>query len=61
VIASFPRLLHPLAPLRYLRLRANGCPVHFYNRDRVEQLGRAHLPNYSVIPFHRDHLLVGDL
>ncbi len=58
LIASFPRRLHPLAPLRYVRLRATGCPVHFYDRGQVDALARQHLTSYRIVPFHRDHLLV---
>lgn len=60
VIASFPRRLHPLVPLRLVRLRAEGCPVHFYGRRHVEQLGRRHLDSFDVVGFGRDYLLVGN-
>lgn len=59
LIVSFPRRLHPLVPLRYVRLRAADCPVHFYSRSQVEALGRSHVPDYRVIGFGRDYLLVG--
>src|SRR6478672_12987691 len=48
VIASFPRLLHPLVPLRWARLRLEGCPVHFYQKQQVLALGRKYLRNAKV-------------
>jgi SAM-dependent methyltransferase len=60
VIASFPRRLHPLVPLRLARLRAEGCPVYFYGRRQVEELGQRHLDRFEVISFSRDYLLVGN-
>ena len=60
IVASFPKRYHPLVPLRWARLRAAGCPVHFYARGQVEALGRAHLRRPSVVSFKRDYLLVGE-
>jgi 2-polyprenyl-3-methyl-5-hydroxy-6-metoxy-1,4-benzoquinol methylase len=60
VIVSFPRLLHPLVPLRMMRLRASGCPVYFYRKADVERMGRAHLPRFEIVDFGRDYLLVGN-
>jgi SAM-dependent methyltransferase len=60
VVASFPKRVHPLVPLRWARLRAAGCPVHFYGRAQVEALGRANLRRPSVVSFKRDYLLVGE-
>lgn len=59
IIASFPKLVHPLVPLRYARLRSEGCPVWFYRRSQVAALGAKHLPDHEIIDFHRDYLLVG--
>jgi len=59
VVASFPRRLHVLVPMRYVRLRLASCPVYFYSRRQVEALGRAHLPGFRVEKFGRDYLLVG--
>jgi 2-polyprenyl-3-methyl-5-hydroxy-6-metoxy-1,4-benzoquinol methylase len=59
VVASFPRVMHPLVPLRWARLRLAGCPVHFYTRKKVERLAHAHLRAPRVVPFHRDYLVVG--
>jgi ubiquinone/menaquinone biosynthesis C-methylase UbiE len=60
VIASFPKLVHPLVPLRWARLTLSRCPVHFYRRQQVLDLGREHLENAKVLDFHRDYLLLGD-
>jgi SAM-dependent methyltransferase len=61
LVASFPKRWHPLVPLRWARLSAAGCPVHFYDRRQVQRLAEAHLPApYRVVPFHRDYLLVGE-
>lgn len=59
VVASFPKRMHPLVPLRWVRLRASGCPVYFYSRHQVDGFRRKFFPNASVISFHRDYLLVG--
>ncbi|MDQ4131311.1 MAG: class I SAM-dependent methyltransferase [Actinomycetota bacterium] len=58
-VISFPRLVHPLVPVRAARLRMNGCPVFFYRRNEVESFGRRHFPSSRVIPFDRDFLLLG--
>lgn len=60
VVVSFPKRFHPLVPLRWARLRAAGCPVHFYDRRQVEALGSAYLSRPSVVSFRRDYLLVGE-
>jgi ubiquinone/menaquinone biosynthesis C-methylase UbiE len=60
VVLSFPKRVHPLVPLRWARLRAAGCPVWFYAQREVEALGRGHLGQFRVVPFHRDWLLVGE-
>jgi 2-polyprenyl-3-methyl-5-hydroxy-6-metoxy-1,4-benzoquinol methylase len=38
VFCSFPVRWTARTPTRWLRLRLNGCPVHFYDRHRVESL-----------------------
>ncbi len=58
-VISFPRLLHPLVPVRAARLRMKECPVYFYRRDEVEALGRSHFPRSRVVMFDRDFLLLG--
>ncbi len=58
-VISFPRLIHPLVPVRAARLRMKECPVYFYRRNQVEALGRSHFPTSRVIMFDRDFLLLG--
>lgn len=58
LIVSFPKRYHTLVPLRFVRLRAAGCPVYFYSRADVERLGRAVGGSHEIVDFHRDFLLV---
>ena len=60
LVASFPKRWHALVPLRWARLRASGCPVHFYTRASVEALAAAAGLRAKVVPFHRDFLFVGE-
>ena len=60
VVVSFPRLVHPLVPLRAVRLRSAGCPVHFYTKAQVQRLADGALKRADVIPFKRDFLVVGE-
>ena len=59
VIASFPKRWHPLVPLRKIRLGMAGCPVFFYERSDVEELGREHLASFTVSTLGRDFMLIG--
>jgi SAM-dependent methyltransferase len=61
LVVSFPKLVHPLVPVRYVRLRREGCPVWFYKRTDIERLARAHTSSFEVVPFHRDYLLVAEV
>lgn len=61
LVVSFPKLVHPLVPVRAARLRLEHCPVFFYKRADVERLARAHTPTYEIVPFHRDYLLVAEV
>jgi SAM-dependent methyltransferase len=58
LIISFPKRYHALVPLRFVRLRAAGCPVYFYSKADVDRLGRLAGGSYEIVDFHRDHLLV---
>ena len=60
VVVSFPKLFHPLVPLRAVRLRRAGCPVHFYTRAQVQKLADGALKRAEVISFKRDYLVVGE-
>lgn len=57
VVASFPKKLHPLAPLRFARLRMRGCPVYYYTRRSIEALVRPHTDRYQITPLARDYML----
>ncbi|MEX0990921.1 MAG: methyltransferase domain-containing protein [Actinomycetota bacterium] len=59
VIVSFPKRWHPLVPLRKVRLSMEGCPVFFYGRAQVEELGRRHLTEFTVSTLGRDYMLIG--
>jgi 2-polyprenyl-3-methyl-5-hydroxy-6-metoxy-1,4-benzoquinol methylase len=59
LIASFPRRVHPLVPVRMARLRLNGCPVYFYLRNDVLKLGLDHVPSFEVFTLGRDFILTG--
>ncbi len=59
VVVSFPKKWHPLVPLRKVRLSMEGCPVFFYGRRQVEELGRRCLSEFAVSTLGRDFMLVG--
>jgi len=61
IIVSFPRLMQALTPLRFVRLRASGCPVFFYTRRQVDTFGRTYLRKFRVERLGRDYILVGNL
>ena len=59
LIASFPRRLHPLVPLRLARLRASGCPVYFYGLSEVRLLANSFLDEPDIFVLGRDFIVVG--
>jgi len=61
IVVSFPRRWHVLVPLRFVRLRASGCPVYFYDRRQVEAYGRAYCSQFRIERLGRDYMLVGNL
>jgi len=58
-IVSFPNKWHPLVPPRKIRLAMEGCPVFFYTRRQVEDLGRRYLEEFTVTTLGRDFMLIG--
>lgn len=58
VVVSFPRLLHPLVPIRWVRLRLAGCPVFFYTRRQIETLADSISSTYEITKLGRDYMLV---
>lgn len=61
LVVSFPKLVHPLVPLRAARLRMEHCPVYFYRHADVDRLARTHTSSFQIVPFHRDYLLVAEV
>ena len=56
---SFPRLWHPLTPIRKIRLLLNGCPVHFYSRSKITKLmNSAGLADYEIRKVARDYVVI---
>lgn len=60
VLASFPQRMHPLVPLRRIRLGRAGVPVFFYTHKDVSALAAPHLARFEVRRFGRDFLLAGE-
>lgn len=60
LLVSFPKRWHPLVPLRKVRLAMEGCPVFFYSKADVQELGERYLTGgYRIRPLGRDYLLIG--
>jgi 2-polyprenyl-3-methyl-5-hydroxy-6-metoxy-1,4-benzoquinol methylase len=59
LFASFPRLWHPLTPVRKTRLALNHCPVRFYSRRRIaNMMSQAGNNNYELRTVSRDFALI---
>jgi 2-polyprenyl-3-methyl-5-hydroxy-6-metoxy-1,4-benzoquinol methylase len=59
---SFPRLWHPLVPIRLVKFRVQRCPLFLYRRSEVDRIAHeAGLQTYRVERFHRDYLLVAKI
>jgi 2-polyprenyl-3-methyl-5-hydroxy-6-metoxy-1,4-benzoquinol methylase len=57
--ATFPRVWHPMTPVRKLRLALNHCPVRFYTRKRVMRLlNDAGFKNYEIRHVARDFIAI---
>ncbi len=57
--ASFPKLCHPMTPVRKTRLALNGCPVRFYSEGRLNRLindSGAKKPEIKTVS--RDYILI---
>jgi SAM-dependent methyltransferase len=56
--ASFPKLWHPMTPIRKIRLALNHCPVRFYSRRRIEKMIRdAGIKSFEIRSVARDFAL----
>jgi len=62
LIASFPKLWHPLTPIRKFRLTVlNNCPVRFYSLSQLKGLiNKAGRANYEIRSVARDYILIVD-
>jgi ubiquinone/menaquinone biosynthesis C-methylase UbiE len=59
LFASFPRLWHPMTPVRKIRLALNGCPVRFYSQRRITGImRRADFDKYEIRQVSRDFVLI---
>jgi cyclopropane fatty-acyl-phospholipid synthase-like methyltransferase len=59
LFASFPKLWHPMTPIRKLRLALNRCPVRFYSRKRIEKMLRtAGIRSFEIRSVARDYVLI---
>jgi ubiquinone/menaquinone biosynthesis C-methylase UbiE len=57
--ASFPKVWHPLTPIRKIRLALNKCPVRFYSRSRIIRLlAQAGQSHYELREVSRDFILI---
>jgi cyclopropane fatty-acyl-phospholipid synthase-like methyltransferase len=57
--ASFPKIWHPMTPIRKIRLMLNGCPVRFYSYGKIKKLvSEAGWSKYEIISVARDYILI---
>jgi cyclopropane fatty-acyl-phospholipid synthase-like methyltransferase len=57
--ASFPKLWHPMTPIRKVRLALNRCPVRFYSRKRIEKMiNAAGIGSFEIRTVSRDFVLI---
>jgi cyclopropane fatty-acyl-phospholipid synthase-like methyltransferase len=59
--ASFPKICHPMTPVRKIRLMFNGCPVRFYSYAKIEKLvSEAGWNKFEIISVARDYILIAN-
>jgi SAM-dependent methyltransferase len=59
--ASFPKIWHPMTPVRKIRLMLNSCPVRFYSYDKIIKLvSEAGWSKYEIISVARDYILIAN-
>ena len=57
--ASFPKVWHPMTPVRKTRLALNGCPVRFYSQGKIQRLATdAGWTNFEILSVARDYILI---
>lgn len=58
IAVSFPRLVHPLTPIRFVKFKTQDCPLFLYRRRDISRIAsEAGLKDFKVVAFHRDFLL----
>jgi 2-polyprenyl-3-methyl-5-hydroxy-6-metoxy-1,4-benzoquinol methylase len=56
---SFPKIWHPMTPIRKVRLTLNNCPVRFYSKERIKRLlAEAGCFEYDLREVSRDFILI---
>jgi ubiquinone/menaquinone biosynthesis C-methylase UbiE len=58
LFASFPRLWHPMTPVRKMRLALSGCPVRFYSYVQIsDMMRRVNCKRFEIRTVSRDFAL----
>ncbi len=59
LFVSFPRLWHPMTPVRKIRLALNNCPVRFYSRWQImEMIPKTDYKKLDLRTVSRDFTLI---
>jgi SAM-dependent methyltransferase len=59
LFVSFPRMWHPMTPVRKIRLALNHCPVRFYSRGEIVEMTReAGYDQFDLRTVSRDFTLI---
>lgn len=62
LFASFPKLWHPMTPVRKVRLALNSCPVRFYGRRQLKEVAKsAGASSFELRNVARDYILILNL
>lgn len=62
LVMSFPKSREWRAPIRRLRFRLLGCPLHLYSQAQVRRiLGQAGVTRYECIDLGRDYVVIADV
>jgi SAM-dependent methyltransferase len=56
---SFPKIWHPMTPIRKIRLTLNKCPVRFYSKSRINRLMKeAGCSEFELREVSRDFIVI---
>lgn len=56
---SFPKIWHPMTPIRKIRLALNKCPVRFYSKGKIRRLlAGSGCGEYDLRQVSRDFILI---